>query len=503
MQAALAPGTLLGATYRVQRLIGRGGMGEVYEAAHSRLSGRYAIKVLSAAAGEAEHILLRFRREAEVTSGLRHPNIVNVIDYNTTSDGRPYLVMEYLDGRELTAEIQRSAPMPVARVLDLVGQIASALTAAHTHNIVHRDLKPQNLFLVPVAGEEREIVKVVDFGISKVREATTQLTEDTAIMGTPQYMAPEQAQGRLTEIDQRTDQFALAAIAYEMLTGRSAFRGGTVPALLYQVVHEQPEPLRAFNPEVTPALEAVIFRALAKRRDDRFPSVRDFATELARAGADTRRIALPPTVQLQAAVPRWIEQPQPPPATTFGTASGLVASRRTTGGKGARNVALAAMIPLLLAAGYFWYRSQPARPVAAIEEPPPPVLAPPATVRIELVDAPPGLRVRLDGAPATSPLELPRGRARYQLELEAPGHRPMTLQLSGEQSRALSLAAMQKEEAPATPAIRPAAPAVASSRRAAERRTRKVERAASPPATKPAPAAAPDSAAKRRLIMDL
>ncbi|HXU83241.1 MAG TPA: serine/threonine-protein kinase, partial [Polyangia bacterium] len=191
-----------------------------------------------------------------MTSGLRHPNIVSVVDYNTTPDRRPYLVMEFLEGTELTAEIKRCAPMPMGRVLDLVGQITSALAAAHARKIVHRDLKPQNLFLVKVPGEEREIVKVMDFGISKVREATTQLTQDTAIMGTPQYMAPEQAQGRLAEIDERSDQFALGAITYELLAGCAAFRGGTIPSLLYQVVHEDPDPIRAYNPEVPPAVEA-------------------------------------------------------------------------------------------------------------------------------------------------------------------------------------------------------------------------------------------------------
>jgi serine/threonine protein kinase len=209
---------LLADTYRVSRLIGVGGMGEVYEATHDRLVGRYAVKVLSSEIRSRADVFQRFRREAEVTSGLRHPNIVQVLDFNVTPDGDPYWVMEYLDGIDLCAELERVGPMPPNRVLDLVGQIASALAAAQDHKIVHRDLKPQNLFLVRLPGEEREIVKVVDFGISKVREATTKLTQDSAIIGTPQYTAPEQAQGQAALIDERTDEFALAAITYELFT---------------------------------------------------------------------------------------------------------------------------------------------------------------------------------------------------------------------------------------------------------------------------------------------
>jgi len=155
-------------------------------------------------------IFKRFQREAEVTSELRHPNIVQILDFNRTPGGNPYLVMEYLDGVELATEIRRVGAMPLPRVLDIVGQIASALTAAHTRGVVHRDLKPQNLFCCGWPVRSARWSRWVDFGISKVREATTKLTQEATIMGTPQYMAPEQALGRLSEIDARTDQFSLA-----------------------------------------------------------------------------------------------------------------------------------------------------------------------------------------------------------------------------------------------------------------------------------------------------
>jgi eukaryotic-like serine/threonine-protein kinase len=276
----LAPGTLLAGTYRIVRLVGQGGMGEVYEAAHTRLAGRYAVKVLRGDLSARSDALARFQREAEVTSALRHPNIVQVMDFNVTPDGHQFLVMEFLEGRELADDLAAGKPLPMWRVLDVVAQVASALQAAHTKGIVHRDLKPANLFLVPIPGEERELVKVVDFGISKVREATTQITQEMTIMGTPRYMSPEQAQGRLDLIDHRTDQFALAAISYELLAGRAAFAGEVTTAVLYQIVNEMPGPLTQLNPGVNEAVDVVVRKGLAKRPADRYSSIREYANQL-------------------------------------------------------------------------------------------------------------------------------------------------------------------------------------------------------------------------------
>jgi serine/threonine protein kinase len=463
MSPQLAAGTVLGGTYRIVRLIGRGAMGDVYEATHARLAGRYALKVLAAAGMDSEDLVRRFRREAEVTSGLRHPNIVHVVDFNTTPDRRPYLVMELLEGTELTTEIKRAGAMPIARVLDLVGQIASALAAAHAQQVVHRDLKPQNLFLVSVPGEEREIVKVVDFGISKVREATTQLTQETAIMGTPQYMAPEQAQGRLAEIDGRSDQFALGVITYELLAGQAAFRGGTIPSLLYQVVHEQPEPIRGFNPKVPPAMEAVILRALAKRREERYPSVRDFHRELvlaARAAAPEDLAAAPAPGPAPSPLPGWIEHPELQ-VTTFGKANGQVHPVPTRRGRGALAGGLGVLA--LALGGFLWLRNG----TPAIDPPPavPAVISPaavapapalPSTVAIDVIGAPAGLHVLIDGAPATPPLALPRGPARHRLVFSAPGFQPLSIELAGQRAQSVDLRTMVSE-AKAEPVKKPAA----------------------------------------------
>src|SRR4051812_13579937 len=215
----LAPGTVLDGTYCIVRRVGQGGMGEVYEATHARLAGRYAVKVLHAGTSAQPEAYMRFQREALVTSGLRHPGIVQVVDFNRTADGRPYLVMEFLAGEELAALIGAAAPMPVARTAALVEQIAAALAAAHKQGIVHRDLKPQNVFVLPLDGG-RELAKVVDFGISKVQALAQALTNESAMLGTPQYMAPEQAVGKSGDVGPAADQFALGAMAYEMLTGR-------------------------------------------------------------------------------------------------------------------------------------------------------------------------------------------------------------------------------------------------------------------------------------------
>src|SRR5215831_10366023 len=181
---SLAPGVVIQDTYEIVRCVGRGGMGEVYEAKHRRLAGRYAVKLLIDDVAATSEAFARFQREAQVTSELRHPNIVQVVDFNRTPQGGAYLVMEFLDGEELTAVIARDAPMAPARVVALIDQIASALEAAHGRGVVHRDLKPQNVILVHVgAGARRtELIKVMDFGISKVREATSRLTREQVIM---------------------------------------------------------------------------------------------------------------------------------------------------------------------------------------------------------------------------------------------------------------------------------------------------------------------------------
>jgi serine/threonine protein kinase len=278
-RTALAPGTVLQGTYRIVRAVGAGGMGEVYEARHARLPGRFAIKVLTTPVAQGSPEFRRFQREAEIASSLRHPNIVQVVDFNQGTDGAPYIVMEFLDGADLGAVLERDGPLPPARALCIVEQVASALAAAHGQGVVHRDLKPQNVFLTPVAAENTDHAKVVDFGTSKVGSALT-LTGETRLLGTPQYMAPEQAEGQGAAVDGRSDQFALAAMTYEMLSGRRPFNGENVPAILYKIAHESPPPLTTVAPGLPAAVDAVLQKALAKQKHRRFASVLEFAAAL-------------------------------------------------------------------------------------------------------------------------------------------------------------------------------------------------------------------------------
>jgi len=278
--ANVAIGTLLGDTYRIVRRIGSGGMGEVYEATHERLSHRYAVKFLHPGVREHPEALRRFMREAQVTSRLRHPGIVSVVDFNTLPSGVAYLVMEYLEGEPLGKILARTGPMPVSRVVDITDQLSSALTAAHLQGVVHRDMHPQNVFVMPGTGGQSERIKILDFGISKIASVSQKITGMAAVMGTPQYMSPEQAEGKSDELDAASDQFSLAAMVYELLTGRAAFSGQTLASVAYQVVHATAAPLHSFRPELPRELANVVARGMAKKKQDRFPSVSEFAVHL-------------------------------------------------------------------------------------------------------------------------------------------------------------------------------------------------------------------------------
>ncbi|MGC9985436.1 MAG: serine/threonine-protein kinase [Polyangia bacterium] len=272
-------GTVLEGAYRITRLIGEGGMGAVYEAMQLRLNKRVAIKLMARDLASNREALARFHREAEITSHLGHPHLVNVVDFGQAESGEPYLVMEYLEGEDLDHRLRRVGRMSIEAVVHVVRQVASALNAAHDQGVVHRDLKPGNVFLVQIPGEP-DFVKILDFGISKMKAARTQLTSASAVMGTPNYMAPEQATGMLEEIDHRTDQWALACIAWEMLLGHGPFVADETAALLYQIINLDPHPLAPRVPGLPPAVETALRRALRKKPAERFSSMREFSREL-------------------------------------------------------------------------------------------------------------------------------------------------------------------------------------------------------------------------------
>lgn len=272
-------GVVLGGAYQLVGRIGQGGMGAVYEAHHLRLRKRVAVKVLSQAKARDNEALVRFQREAAVASRLGHPNLVSVLDFGSSSEGQPYLVMEFLEGEDLDRRIRRAGVLPLPSAIRIARQVAAAVSAVHTKGIVHRDLTPANVFLVHLPGEP-DFVKVLDFGVSKIKAEQTRVTDASQTVGTPAYMSPEQVIGQSSAVDHRTDEWALACIVWEMLAGHPPFGADDIDALFYQLRHLDPRPLRNEVPDLPASVEPVLLRALAKQPTDRYPSIRDFMREL-------------------------------------------------------------------------------------------------------------------------------------------------------------------------------------------------------------------------------
>jgi len=260
-------GTVVGGRYEIMRLIGKGGMGSIYEVRNTRLGRSFALKILTGDGAHDPELLARFRREADVIARIKHPNIVEVIDWETLADGSPAMVMEYLHGEDLGKRINASAlPWPqLARIAD---QVLAALSIAHANGIVHRDLKPQNIFLAQDDSGD-ETVKLLDFGVSKVRDSKSLVTTDSRLLGTPAYMAPEQADGRADEVGTHTDVWSIGAIVQEMATGELAFDGPSLPSILYRVCHGEPKPIATIRPDAPAAFVALVHETLARDIDKR------------------------------------------------------------------------------------------------------------------------------------------------------------------------------------------------------------------------------------------
>jgi serine/threonine protein kinase len=289
---------------RIEREIARGGMAEVYLGTHLTLDRAVAVKVMHNYVEADPDLQSRFEREAKVVAGLRHPNIVQIFDYDT-AEGHPYIVMEYLMGpslavylRELHKRGQRLEPIQVARLLIT---IATALDYAHEHGVVHRDIKPGNIILhnksKNVSIEQHLTARtepvITDFGLVRIAQSATQ-TASGAVSGTPAYMSPEQAQG--VKVDYRSDIYSLGVVLYEMLAGRIPFEGDTSWTLIFKHINEPPPTIEG----IQPAVQAVIERALAKKPDDRYQSARELAAAYMEAiglvaEASTLRISLPPS----------------------------------------------------------------------------------------------------------------------------------------------------------------------------------------------------------------
>jgi eukaryotic-like serine/threonine-protein kinase len=277
------PGDVLAGRFRVERVLGAGGMGVVVAAHHLQLDRRVALKFLLPEVAKQESVVTRFAREARAAARIQSEHVARVLDVGSLEDGRPYLVMEYLEGRDLEAEVQARGPLPVSSTVDWVLEACEALAEAHAVGIVHRDLKPANLFLTRRA-DGGPLVKVLDFGISKntLLEASGQagpaLTQTFAQLGSPRYMSPEQLRSS-KDVDARADIWALGLILHELLTGDTAFDGTTLPELHVAILTQAPRPVRSIRPDVPVELEAAISHCLEKEPARRFANV----AELARA----------------------------------------------------------------------------------------------------------------------------------------------------------------------------------------------------------------------------
>jgi len=428
-------GVVLQDSYKITGMLGQGGMGAVYDALQIRLNKRVAIKVMARELATNSEALNRFHREAMITSGLGHPHIVQVFDFSTTPSGQPFLAMEFLDGEDLDRRIARVGRLPIQQTVHIVKQVASALSATHAQEIVHRDLKPANIYLLKVAGED-DFVKVLDFGISKIRAASTKITKASALIGTPDYMSPEQAMGSSDDVDDRTDQWALACIAWECLSGNAPFSADSVPAMLFQVVHGEPAPLANRVGGLPQDVEPVLRRALAKQKDERFANVVEFAQALEAAvqGKTAEQVAVQAVPEPRTETATYESTPGEDrterPTTTFGHAAGETKSDedqpRATRPKWHWGVAGAGAVALSLIA-FLALRPTPASkrpsahaalPAPAAEAPAPAAAAMPAAAPVAATPAP-AATVPTVAAPAPTAEPTPSAVARVEGEAKA------------------------------------------------------------------------------------
>ena len=284
----LGVGKIIDGKYRVDSLVGEGGMGVVWKSTQLDLDRPVAIKVVREEFASNEEVVNRTLLEARAAAKLRGEHIVRVLDVGRLPTGAPYIVMEHLEGRDLYADLaERLLPMPVNLAVDLVLEACEGLAEAHAAGIVHRDLKPENLFIAEQP-DGSAVIKILDFGISKeIRsESPRAVTNPATAIGSPQYMSPEQMRGS-GEVDARADIWSLGATLYELLVGQAPFHGTTIPAVCSMVLEEDPTPPRQLRADVPVGLEAVVLRCLKKDREERFGSIGELAHALVMYGSPT------------------------------------------------------------------------------------------------------------------------------------------------------------------------------------------------------------------------
>jgi serine/threonine protein kinase len=405
------PGEVLVGKYRVERVLGVGGMGAVVAATHLQLEEKVAIKFLHATTAVNADSVARFLREGKAVIKIRSEHAVKVHDVGRLENGAPYLVMEHLEGSDLEALLQKNGPLAASDVVDMILQGCEAIAEGHTLGIIHRDLKPANLFLTQRA-DGSPCVKVLDFGISKAASSqNVVMTRTQTVMGSPRYMSPEQMRSTRA-VDARTDVWSLGIILYELLSGAPPFNGESMTELCAQILQDAPTPLPRISPRVVPQLDAVVQRCLAKDPDQRFTNLAEFATALcvfgsASARASTERIvrlmqarsgasggvgATKPSLVSSPALPNPGPPVAPPVAPTLGsrtppvahrTLDGAASTGATTPGK---KLALTGVVGLIAVAatiaGVAFTRSREPSPASSVPATTPvaatPVPTPPA-----------------------------------------------------------------------------------------------------------------------------
>jgi serine/threonine protein kinase len=394
-------GKSLGDRYRLLGLLGSGGMGDVYLAEHILLGKRMAVKILKDDYSRNEELVKRFQQEAIAASRIGQENIVSVTDFGRTAEGALYFVMEALEGTNLKSLLTREGQIPLYRAIPILIQVSRALAAAHAQGIIHRDLKAENVMIVP-RDEGGELVKVLDFGISKVSALEQagdgkRLTRNGAVMGTPDYMAPEQALG--DGVDQRADIYSIGVLTYEMVTGTVPFQSSSVMEVLVMHMRDRPDAPSKRRPDLgfPPELDAFVLKALEKEPDKRQQSMNEVKEELKRVAriapgaslspeptSGSRRVTPYPAVTPEAFAPTRVSLPQvqgPAAAPTIvspgASPTAMVQPKRSR----APWIVVALAVPLAAAGAYLVARPpsllerQP--PVATIPPPPPLVVAPP------------------------------------------------------------------------------------------------------------------------------
>jgi serine/threonine-protein kinase len=371
-------GTVLAGRYRILQKLGEGAMGAVYLGEHLKIGRHDAIKVLRDALANDREAIARFTRGARNVASVQHPNVCTVYDYGDTQDGLPFLAMEFIPGESLKELLDREGRLPLARSVSIAVQVAGALQAAHDAEIVHRDLKPANIMIMR-ARDDSDAVRVVDFDIAKgARDGEeSELTRLGFVVGTPEYMSPEQLMGE--RLDGRSDLYSLALVLFRMLAGTLPFRADSAQELMIQRLTVRPLPLAEALPGVTfpAALESLLQRALSRRPIDRHACAADFARELQAACATAAPAAVPTVAFSPASRPEIPEtRVATAPVAPAGAAGPPAAAPRARSGRMAGWVAAAAAAVVLAAGGVFWSVSGGARATPPAGDPLPGAASP-------------------------------------------------------------------------------------------------------------------------------